>query len=92
MRERDKELIECSPVFKKMFSDNMRLTKLAPYPVLSAQPENAMRKVREIIDDCEDEIDIVFFDLPAQSTIPCCFHPQLSGHGDCPRRRRQGNT
>ena len=26
MRERDKELIECSPVFKKMFSDNMRLT------------------------------------------------------------------
>lgn len=70
MRERDKELIECSPVFKKMFSDNMRLTKLAPYPVLSAPPEDAMRKVREIIDDCEDEIDIVFFDLPGTVNNP----------------------
>lgn len=63
MRERDKDLIECSPVFKKMVSDNMRLTKLAPYPVLSAPPEEAMRKVREIIED-GNEIDLVFFDLP----------------------------
>ena len=63
MRERDKDLIECSPVFKKMFSDNMRLTKLAPYPLLSAPPEEAMQKVRHIIES-DNEIDIVFFDLP----------------------------
>lgn len=63
MRERDKDLIECSPVFKKMFSDNMRLTKLAPYPLLSAPPEEAMHKVREIIES-DNDIDIVFFDLP----------------------------
>lgn len=63
MRERDKELIEYSPVFKKQFSDNMRLTKLGPYPVLSTPPEEAMRKVRDIIED-GNELDIVFFDLP----------------------------
>ena len=63
MRERDKDLIECSPIFKKMFSDNMRLTKLAPYPLLTAKPEEAMQKVKEIIES-GNEIDIVFFDLP----------------------------
>ena len=70
MRERDKELIECSPVFKKMFYDNTRLTKLAPYPVLSAPPEEAMQKAREVIDDCEEDIDIVFFDLPGTINNP----------------------
>ncbi len=63
MRVRDKDLIECSPQFKKMFSDNLRLTKLAPYPLLTAKPEEAMQKVREII-EAGNEIDIVFFDLP----------------------------
>ena len=63
MRERDKDLIECSPAFKKLFSDNLRLTKLGPFPLLTAKPEEAMQKVREIIEDGND-IDIVFFDLP----------------------------
>lgn len=63
MRERDKELIECSPIFKKMFSDNLRMTKLAPYPLLTAKPEEAMQKVKEIIES-GNEIDLVFFDLP----------------------------
>lgn len=63
MRQRDKDLIECSPQFKKLFSDNLRQTKLAPYPLLTAKPEEAMQKVRDIIEDGND-IDIVFFDLP----------------------------
>ena len=63
MRERDKDLIECSPAFKKLFSDNLRLTRLGPFPLLTAKPEEAMQKVREIIEDGND-IDIVFFDLP----------------------------
>ncbi|GFI14790.1 hypothetical protein IMSAGC008_02352 [Muribaculaceae bacterium] len=69
MRERDKDLIECSPVFKKMFSDNLRLTKLGPYPLLAAKPEEAMRKIREII-EAGNEIDIVFFDLPGTINNP----------------------
>lgn len=63
MRQRDKDLIECSPRFKKQFSDNLRQTKLAPYPLLTAKPEEAMQKVRRII-EAGNEIDIVFFDLP----------------------------
>lgn len=63
MRERDKTLMECNPTFKKAFADNLRLTKLAPYPVLTVRPEDAMRKVRDII-EAGNEIDIVFFDLP----------------------------
>lgn len=63
MRQRDKDLIECSPQFKKLFSDNLRQTKLAPYPLLTAKPEEAMQKVRDII-EAGNEIDIVFFDLP----------------------------
>ena len=63
MRQRDKDLIECSPRFKKLFSDNLRQTKLTPYPLLTAKPEEAMQKVRDII-EAGNEIDIVFFDLP----------------------------
>lgn len=63
MRQRDKDLIECSPQFKKLFSDNLRQTKLAPYPLLTSKPEEAMQKVRDII-EVGNEIDIVFFDLP----------------------------
>lgn len=63
MRQRDKDLIECSPQFKKLFSDNLRQTKLAPYPLLTSKPEEAMQKVRDII-EAGNEIDIVFFDLP----------------------------
>lgn len=63
MRQRDKDLIECNPQFKKLFSDNLRQTKLAPYPLLTSKPEEAMQKVRDII-EAGNEIDIVFFDLP----------------------------
>ena len=63
MRQRDKDLIECSPRFKKLFSANLRQTKLTPYPLLTAKPEEAMQKVRDII-EAGNEIDIVFFDLP----------------------------
>ena len=63
MRQRDKDLIECSPQFKKLFSDNLRQTRLAPYPLLTSKPEEAMQKVRDII-EAGNEIDIVFFDLP----------------------------
>ena len=45
MRQRDRDLIECSPQFKKLFSDNMRQTKLAPYPLLTAKPEEARSAV-----------------------------------------------
>lgn len=62
MRERDKDLLECSPSFKKAFKDNLARTKLGPFPLLTAPPDDAMGKVREIVEG--NDLDIVFFDLP----------------------------
>ena len=63
MRQRDMDLVECSPSFKKAFAETIRNTKLPPYPLLMTAPDDAMRKVREIIED-GNTFDIVFFDLP----------------------------
>lgn len=63
MRSRDVKLLELSPSFKRAFEDTVRTTSLGPYPLLMAKPEEAMMKVREIIEG-HNEIDIVFFDLP----------------------------
>lgn len=63
MRDREKDLLEISPSFKKSVSDNLARTKLAPYPLLTARPEDAMQRVREIV-EAGNDLDIVFFDLP----------------------------
>lgn len=63
MRKREKALLDLSPAFKKTFSDTMLRTKLKPFPVLVCPPEDAMRKVRELVEG-NDDVDIVFFDLP----------------------------
>ena len=63
MREREKMLLELSPAFKKTFSDTLLRTKLKPFPVLVCPPEEAMKKVRDLIEEGE-YVDIVFFDLP----------------------------
>lgn len=63
MRKREKALLELSPAFKKTFSDTLIRTKLKPFPVLVCPPEEAMQKIRGIVESSED-IDLVFFDLP----------------------------
>ena len=56
-------LLDLSPSFKKTFSDTLVRTKLKPFPVLVCPPEEAMSKVKELVES-GDDIDIVFFDLP----------------------------
>ncbi|MCM1141860.1 MAG: ParA family protein [Muribaculum sp.] len=63
MRQREKQLMELSPTFKKSVSDTLVRSKLRPFPVLVCPPEQAMQKVRDIVEDSED-IDVIFFDLP----------------------------
>lgn len=63
MRKREKQLMDLSPAFKKTVTDTLVKTKLRPFPVLVCPPEEAMQKVRDIVEDSE-EIDMVFFDLP----------------------------
>ena len=62
MRKREKMLLDLSPSFKKTFSDTLVRTKLKPFPVLVCPPEEAMSKVKELVES-GDDIDIVFFDL-----------------------------
>lgn len=63
MRQRDKDLIDCNPSFKKAFADNVEKTRLSPWPLLLTPPEEAMSRVREIVEG-GNEIDVVLFDLP----------------------------
>ena len=63
MRQRDQDLVDCNPSFTKAFRENIRRTHLKPWPLLLANPDNAMTKVREIVEGGND-IDIVLFDLP----------------------------
>ena len=92
MRQRDMDLIECSPSFKKAFAETIRHTKLPPYPLLMTAPDDAMRKVREIIED-GNTFDIVFFDLPRYCEQPGCRqYPQLHGYGHRAGCSRQGDT
>ena len=63
MRKRDSTLLEINDSFRKAVMENRRRTGLEPYPLLMVKPEDAMLKVREII-EAGNEIDVVFFDLP----------------------------
>ncbi len=63
MRKREKQLMDLSPAFKKTVTDTLVRTKLRPFPVLVCPPEEAMQKVKDIVEGSE-EIDMVFFDLP----------------------------
>lgn len=63
MREREKALLDLNPAFKKTFSETMERTKLKPFPVLVSPPEDAMQKVKDLVEG-RDDVDLVFFDLP----------------------------
>ena len=63
MRNREKMLLDINPAFSRTVTETLRRTKLKPFPVLVCAPEEAMQKVRDIVEESED-IDYVFFDLP----------------------------
>lgn len=63
MRKREGALMEINPSFRKAVLENRQKTGLAQYPLLMTAPEDAMLKVRDIV-EAGNEIDIVFFDLP----------------------------
>lgn len=63
MRKREGALMEINPSFRKAVLENRQRTGLVQYPLLMTPPEDAMSKVRDIV-EAGNEIDIVFFDLP----------------------------
>ena len=76
MRQRDKDLVDCNPSFKKAFRETLQRTHLKPWPLLLANPDNAMTKVREIVPGRSNRTMSMSF---PPSTISRTFVIALSG-------------
>ena len=63
MRDRDVEIIRINATFKKNFIEQRERIQRDPYPILISKPEEALGKVRSVIESGE-EFDLVLFDLP----------------------------
>lgn len=69
MRDRDVEIIRINATFKKNFIEQRERIKRDPYPILISKPEDALGKVRSVIESGK-EFDFVLFDLPGTINNP----------------------
>jgi len=63
MRERDKSLVLANDHFKVMLAGWSQQTGKKAYPVLSVKPENALEAANQFVEEVENPVDVVFFDL-----------------------------
>lgn len=64
MRDRDRKLVETDDFYKRMAINQFSGLGKRAYPVLCSKPEDAIEVTKDMLDGCEGEYDIVFFDLP----------------------------
>ena len=64
MRKRDTELVNNNQSYKLLAFNQFKSLNKKAYPILCATPEEAITTAKEHIQSSENEIDIVFFDLP----------------------------
>jgi cellulose biosynthesis protein BcsQ len=64
MRDRDRKLVETDDFYKRMAINQFSGLGKRAYPVLCSKPEDAIEVTKDMLDACEGEYDIVFFDLP----------------------------
>ena len=64
MRKRDAELVNNNQSYKLLAFNQFKSLNKKAYPILCATPEEAITTAKEHIQSSENEIDIVFFDLP----------------------------
>ena len=69
MRDRDVEILRLNATFKKNFIEQRERMQMDPYPILISKPEEALGKVRSVIESGE-EFDLVLFDLPGTINNP----------------------
>lgn len=69
MRDRDVEILRINATFKKNFIEQRERMQRDPYPILISKPEEALGKVRSVIESGE-EFDLVLFDLPGTINNP----------------------
>lgn len=64
MRKRDAELVNNNQSYKLLAFNQFKSLNKKAYPILCATPEEAITTAKEHIQSSDNEIDIVFFDLP----------------------------
>lgn len=64
MRKRDTELVNNNQSYKLLAFNQFKSLNKKAYPILCATPEEAITTAKEHIQSSDNEIDIVFFDLP----------------------------
>lgn len=64
MRKRDAELVNNNQSYKLLAFNQFKSLNKKAYPILYATPEEAISTAKEHIQGSDNEIDIVFFDLP----------------------------
>lgn len=69
MRDRDVEILKINAVFMKNFQEQRQRLRCDPYPILIARPEDALGRVRAIV-EAGHEFDLVLFDLPGTINNP----------------------
>lgn len=69
MRDRDAEILNLNPTFRRAYNEQVKRLQCDPYPILIAKPEEALERVRKRVTDGE-EYDIVLFDLPGTINNP----------------------
>lgn len=70
MRDRDVEILRINSAFKKNFMEQRVRTQRDPYPILITKPEDALDRVRAIIESGKEDYDLVLFDLPGTINNP----------------------
>ncbi len=70
MRDRDVEILRINSSFKKNFMEQRERIQRDPYPILITKPEDALDRVRAIIESGMEDYDLVLFDLPGTINNP----------------------
>lgn len=64
MREDDRRTVRQSPDLQTAIARQFEIYSKKAYPIVKANPDNALKEAYKIIDETEIVPDIVFFDLP----------------------------
>ncbi len=64
MRQRDLKGVEQDELIKVKFARQLNEINKPPYPILCSSPEQAIDITNTYLDSCDEQVDIVFIDLP----------------------------
>lgn len=64
MREDDRKTVNQNPELQASLVKQFEVINKKAYPIIRANPENALNEAYKIIDNAVDKPDIIFFDLP----------------------------